>query len=113
MHEIHESAVRGDPGGTTVPARVLNEDQDGRALVLIEDDGEQLHHGDVVTVDTDALKTSAAPAADLPQIAVPCLRCAAPAGELCTSHGGTRLRRHDTHQARRAAWANSEEGHQR
>lgn len=52
--------------------------------------------------------TTRAPAAGLPQIAVPCPRCDAAAGELCTSHNGTRVRRHDTHQDRRAAWANSD-----
>lgn len=51
--------------------------------------------------------TSTAPARDLPQIAVGCPTCQAPAGELCTSHGGTRKRRHDTHQTRRAAWADA------
>lgn len=48
--------------------------------------------------------TTRPPAADLPQLAVPCPRCAAPAHQLCTSHGGTRQRRHDTHMDRRAAW---------
>ncbi|QKN87631.1 hypothetical protein QEN63_gp46 [Streptomyces phage Vondra] len=40
----------------------------------------------------------------LPQIAVPCPYCGAPAGQLCTSHGGTRVRRDDTHQARTASY---------
>lgn len=44
------------------------------------------------------------PARDLPQLAVACPACTSPAGELCTSHGGKRVRRNDTHQARRAAW---------
>ncbi|MGW6461022.1 zinc finger domain-containing protein [Streptomyces sp. NPDC055078] len=39
-----------------------------------------------------------------PQLAVACPWCYAPAGDLCTSHGGTRPRRADTHQARRDAW---------
>lgn len=43
-------------------------------------------------------------AADLPQIAVACPACGAKAGDLCTSHGGTRVRRTDVHQARTAAW---------
>lgn len=42
-------------------------------------------------------------ALNLPPITVPCPRCAAPAGQLCTSHGGTRVRRDDVHQARTAA----------
>ncbi|MFB6943213.1 hypothetical protein ACFWGL_17035 [Streptomyces sp. NPDC060286] len=40
----------------------------------------------------------------LPQITVPCPRCGAPAGQLCTSHSGTRVRRDDMHQARTAAY---------
>lgn len=44
----------------------------------------------------------------LPQIAIACPTCEAPPGALCTSHSGTRPRRHDTHQARRSAWANSQ-----
>jgi len=44
------------------------------------------------------------PARSLPQLAVACPTCGSPAGELCTSHGGTRTRRIDTHQARLAAW---------
>ncbi|NEA19838.1 hypothetical protein [Streptomyces halstedii] len=31
---------------------------------------------------------------------VPCGQCGAPAGEPCTSHQGTRVRRNDVHQAR-------------
>lgn len=48
--------------------------------------------------------TTPAPATHLPQIAVPCPTCHAPARALCTSHGGTRQRRHNVHQARTAAW---------
>lgn len=43
-------------------------------------------------------------AQDLPQLAIPCPVCDAQPGELCTSHSGTRVRRHDTHQARSTAW---------
>lgn len=50
------------------------------------------------------MSTNPAPAASLPQISVACPRCSAPAGELCTSHGGSRPRRNDTHIDRRAAW---------
>ncbi|MFI9005078.1 hypothetical protein [Streptomyces sp. NPDC053541] len=50
------------------------------------------------------------PARALPQLAVPCPMCGAAPGDLCTSHGGTRPRRTDTHQARRTAWANSQKG---
>ena len=45
------------------------------------------------------------PALDLPQIAVPCPRCDAAAGDPCTSHSGTRPRRNDTHTDRTTAWA--------
>lgn len=38
-----------------------------------------------------------------PATAVPCPRCGAEAGAPCTSHGGTRVRRHDVHQDRTAA----------
>jgi hypothetical protein len=48
--------------------------------------------------------TTPAPAVDLPQLAVPCPRCDAPADALCTSHSGTRPRRHDVHQDRTRAW---------
>lgn len=47
-----------------------------------------------------------APALALPQIAIACPTCEAAPGALCTSHSGTRERRHDTHQARRNAWNN-------
>lgn len=40
----------------------------------------------------------------LPQIAIACPTCDAKPGALCTSHSGTRPRRHDVHQARTAAW---------
>lgn len=49
--------------------------------------------------------TTSEPARDLPQIAVACPNCHAKPGDLCTSHSGTRPRRDNTHQARRAAWA--------
>lgn len=49
--------------------------------------------------------TGTVPALDLPQIAVACPTCQAQPGDPCTSHGGTRTRRHDTHQTRTAAWA--------
>ncbi|MER7697015.1 hypothetical protein [Streptomyces sp. NPDC096095] len=39
-----------------------------------------------------------------PQLAVPCPRCKAPAGQLCTSHSGTRQRTSDTHQDRTRAY---------
>ncbi|GAA0402580.1 hypothetical protein GCM10009530_63160 [Microbispora corallina] len=51
-------------------------------------------------------RAEADPARSLPQITVTCPTCGAQPGDLCTSHGGTRPRRHDTHQARRAAWEN-------
>ncbi|MFF3353362.1 hypothetical protein ACFYWN_12055 [Streptomyces sp. NPDC002917] len=47
---------------------------------------------------------AAEPAPRFPQLAVPCPRCEAPAGQLCTSHSGTRTRTGDTHQARTAAY---------
>ncbi|MEV4320958.1 hypothetical protein AB0J37_01865 [Microbispora rosea] len=50
------------------------------------------------------------PARNLPQIAAACPFCGARPGELCTSHGGTRLRRRDIHQARRTAWAETAGG---
>ncbi|WP_327180430.1 hypothetical protein OG599_35300 (plasmid) [Streptomyces sp. NBC_01335] len=46
-----------------------------------------------------------APALSLPQLAVACPACGAAPGALCTSHGGTRPRRGDVHQARTAAHA--------
>ncbi len=55
-------------------------------------------------IQEETTMTTRPPAADLPQLAVPCPRCAAPAHQLCTSHGGSRQRRHDTHMDRRPAW---------
>lgn len=43
-------------------------------------------------------------APDLPQIAVSCPDCGAEPGDPCTSHDGTRIRHHNTHQTRRKAW---------
>jgi len=44
-----------------------------------------------------------APALNRPAIAVACPACGAQPGALCTSHGGTRVRRHDVHRARTLA----------
>lgn len=45
---------------------------------------------------------------NLPPLAVPCPPapdgCGSPVDELCTSHGGTRVRLDSVHQARTAAW---------
>lgn len=43
--------------------------------------------------------------ATFPALAVPCPTCQSPAGALCTSHSGTRTRRHNVHQTRTAAHA--------
>ncbi|MFF9146351.1 DUF6303 family protein [Streptomyces sp. NPDC014861] len=53
---------------------------------------------DVVQVDTEGT------ALRFPETAVPCPLCAAAGGEPCTSHSGTRVREHDVHRARRAAY---------
>ncbi|XVV35057.1 zinc finger domain-containing protein [Streptomyces sp. CA-100214] len=45
-----------------------------------------------------------APARKLPALAVSCTRCGAKAGDLCTSHGGARLRLVDVHRPRSDAW---------
>lgn len=42
--------------------------------------------------------------AHFPALAVPCPACGSPAGQLCTSHSGTRTRHHDVHQTRTAAF---------
>ncbi|WP_405393477.1 hypothetical protein OG596_38260 (plasmid) [Streptomyces sp. NBC_01102] len=44
-----------------------------------------------------------APALTNPALAVACPACGAEPGALCTSHSGTRPRRHDVHQARTRA----------
>ncbi|MEH0490607.1 hypothetical protein QBA78_36745 [Streptomyces scabiei] len=41
---------------------------------------------------------------NLPPLAVACPDCGSAAGELCTSHGGTRARNSQVHQGRSAAW---------
>lgn len=51
-----------------------------------------------------------APAVDLPAIRVDCPACRAPAGLLCTSHGGRRELRNNVHRARTAAWKNTQKG---
>lgn len=43
--------------------------------------------------------------ANFPQLAVACPTCDSAPGQLCTSHSGTRTRRHDVHQTRTAAHA--------
>lgn len=43
--------------------------------------------------------------ARFPALAVPCPACQSPAGQLCTSHSGTRVRRNDVHQDRTKAHA--------
>lgn len=42
--------------------------------------------------------------------AVACDACGALPGDPCTSHGGTRIRRHDVHQARTRAYAAQQAG---
>lgn len=42
--------------------------------------------------------------AHFPALAVPCPSCGSAPGHLCTSHGGTRTRRHDVHQTRTTAF---------
>ncbi|MEV0915446.1 hypothetical protein AB0I93_14395 [Streptomyces sp. NPDC049967] len=41
----------------------------------------------------------------LPALAVACPSCGSVPGQLCTSHSGTRTRRHDVHQTRTRAYA--------
>ncbi|MGW0536297.1 zinc finger domain-containing protein [Streptomyces sp. NPDC003032] len=41
---------------------------------------------------------------NLPPLAVACPDCGSAAGELCTSHGGTRARNSQVHRGRSAAW---------
>ena len=41
----------------------------------------------------------------LPALAVACDTCGAQPGAPCTSHGGTRIRRHDVHQTRTRAYS--------
>lgn len=60
---------------------------------------------------TDTAQASAS-ARTLPQLAVACPTCQAQPGDLCTSHGGTRIRRYDTHQARTAAYRAAEQAAQ-
>ncbi|WP_331752787.1 hypothetical protein OG440_38455 (plasmid) [Streptomyces sp. NBC_00637] len=47
----------------------------------------------------------------LSQLTEPCPAppdgCGSPAGQLCTSHNGTRVRHHDVHRARIKAWETS------
>ena len=40
----------------------------------------------------------------MPALVVACPACGSPPGALCTSHGGTRLRRSDVHQPRTKAF---------
>lgn len=48
--------------------------------------------------------------ANLPALAVACPSCGSAPGALCTSHSGTRQRRHDGHQNRTAAHAAQQNG---
>ncbi|MFD3663982.1 hypothetical protein ACFWVF_25920 [Streptomyces sp. NPDC058659] len=48
-----------------------------------------------------------APATGNPALAVACPACDSQPGALCTSHSGTRPRRHDVHRARTAALAST------
>ncbi|MCX0241851.1 MULTISPECIES: hypothetical protein [Streptomyces] len=52
--------------------------------------------------------TATDPALRLPAIQVACPACGARPGDLCTSHGGSRQRRHNVHQARTQALGKSE-----
>ncbi|WP_369265810.1 zinc finger domain-containing protein [Streptomyces harbinensis] len=56
------------------------------------------------TKNTVTADLSAMPPGKLPALSVPCPACGSAAGQLCTSHSGTRLRRSDVHQARTAAY---------
>ncbi|MGW5408979.1 zinc finger domain-containing protein [Streptomyces spiralis] len=63
-------------------------------------------HPDQTAIPLEPQMSSPEPdqARALPQIATACPTCNAAPGDLCTSHGGTRPRRHDVHQARTTAW---------
>ncbi|MFJ3590117.1 hypothetical protein ACIQUY_31855 [Streptomyces sp. NPDC090231] len=41
----------------------------------------------------------------IPALAVACPSCGSTPGQLCTSHSGTRTRRHNVHQTRTRAYA--------
>ncbi|MFI8817480.1 MULTISPECIES: zinc finger domain-containing protein [unclassified Streptomyces] len=53
---------------------------------------------------------AAVPPLRFPQLTVPCPRCKATAGQLCTSHNGTRQRTADTHQDRTRAYRRQQAG---
>lgn len=57
-----------------------------------------------------ALQADEMPALKMPAIAVACPMCGAQPGALCTSHSGTRPRRHDVHRARSHARQAAETG---
>ncbi|MFG2650940.1 hypothetical protein [Streptomyces sp. NPDC048436] len=50
-----------------------------------------------------------APALHLPALRVECPACGAQPNVLCTSHSGTRQRRHDVHRARTTAHAQAQQ----
>ena len=72
-------------------------------------DAEQAEADRPVPVDlADDEPADHAPAYDLPQLTVACPICDVAPGELCTSHGGERVRRTDTHQTRTTAWTDAQ-----
>ncbi|HEX6518304.1 MAG TPA: hypothetical protein VF049_22275 [Nocardioidaceae bacterium] len=56
--------------------------------------------------ETPTSRDALGPGMVMPALAVDCPRCGSAAGELCMSHGGTRVCRSHVHQARTTAWRN-------
>lgn len=91
-------ALRSAVGSTTDTEVRMTVPEVRRLAGLDPDTGRPADDGDV----------TAEQAPDLPQLAVPCPRCGAAAGAPCTSHGGTRVRPRDVHQARTHAYRDAQ-----
>ncbi|MFE4334053.1 hypothetical protein ACFRQM_32965 [Streptomyces sp. NPDC056831] len=81
-----------------------------RGLLTGMDHTRKLLDAHADTLDKQPAEQPPAPVLRFPQLAVPCPRCGAPRGQLCTSHGGSRVRRNDTHVARTDAYQEQEAG---
>lgn len=107
----YEKRTAPDAGRIVTVSRVWVADSGRTAVAYDWRDGKPGECGSACPIEVfhRTYKAAEQPLA-FPQLAVPCPRCQSPAGQLCTSHGGTRQRTNDTHQDRTRAYRATQVG---
>ncbi|MFD3902997.1 hypothetical protein HXS80_20625 [Streptomyces sp. CB04723] len=107
----YEKRANPDAGRIVTISRVWGEGADLAVAYDWRDDKPgQAGSACPIEVFRRAYKAAAEQPLAFPQLAVPCPQCDAPAGQLCTSHSGTRTRTNNTHQARTRAYRAQQAG---